>query len=301
MSSSFLDKAKGCLVGLACGDAVGTTLEFHAPGTFSPITNMIGGGPFDLEAGQWTDDTSMALCLAQSLLYCEGFDPENQMNRYCNWMHYGIPSSTGTAFDIGNTVRQALIDYEATGNPYSGSLDPKTAGNGSLMRLAPVAIYYYPKLDEMIHYAGESSKTTHGAKEAVEACQLFAEYLYNAFSGASKMEILSTNRAKITETRIEAIASKDWKKVDMSTIAGTGYVVRSLEAALWSFFSTSSFEEAILRAANLGNDADTTAAICGQISGAHYGLSGIPDHWKAQLYDFSTIEELAIRLATSHA
>ncbi|HEY9659275.1 MAG TPA: ADP-ribosylglycohydrolase family protein, partial [Allocoleopsis sp.] len=132
------ERFRGCLLGLAAGDAVGTTVEFQRRGSFSPVTDMVGGGPFRLQPGQWTDDTSMALCLATSLVEVGAFDAIDQMNRYCNWYQNGYLSSTGDCFDIGNTVRQALHQYKTSGNPFSGSTHANSAGNGCLMRLAPI-------------------------------------------------------------------------------------------------------------------------------------------------------------------
>ena len=123
------------MIGLAVGDAVGTTVEFKAPGTFAPVSDMVGGGPFGLRPGQWTDDTSMALCLAESLIECGGFDARDQMERYVRWWREGHLSSTGKCFDIGNTTRAALSRFEKTGDPFAGSTEPNVAGNGSLMRL----------------------------------------------------------------------------------------------------------------------------------------------------------------------
>src|SRR5512135_1536275 len=125
-----IESYRGCLLGLAVGDATGTALEFKSPGSFKPITDMVGGGPFGLKPGQWTDDTSMALCLATSLVECAGFDPLDQMQRYCRWEQDGYLSSTGRCFDIGNTVRQALHQFRQTGEPFSGSTHPQSAGNG---------------------------------------------------------------------------------------------------------------------------------------------------------------------------
>ncbi|MCA9175223.1 MAG: ADP-ribosylglycohydrolase family protein, partial [Planctomycetales bacterium] len=136
------DRFRGCLLGLATGDALGTTLEFKPPGTFDPVDDIIGGGPFHLEPGQWTDDTSMALCLAESLVECQKFDPADQMNRYVRWWRHGYLSSTGQCFDIGGTTSTALAAYEHSGDPYSGSTDVRSAGNGSIMRLAPVPMYF---------------------------------------------------------------------------------------------------------------------------------------------------------------
>ena len=165
-----LNRCHGCLLGLAVGDAVGTTVEFQPRGSFSPVTDMMGGGPFHLKPGQWTDDTSMALCLGTSLIARNGFDPVDQMDRYWDWYQNGYLSSTGNCFDIGNTVRNALERYKQTGDPFSGGNDPYSAGNGSLMRLAPIPLFYFPDLEKSIKFAGESSRTTHGALECLEAC-----------------------------------------------------------------------------------------------------------------------------------
>jgi ADP-ribosylglycohydrolase len=126
---NLCDRYRGSLLGLAAGDALGTTLEFEHPGSFTPITDMLGGGPFGLEPGQWTDDTSMALCLAESLVERRAFDPVDQLRRYCRWYREAHLSSTGHCFDIGNATRTALQQFEQTGEPFRGSTDPKTAGN----------------------------------------------------------------------------------------------------------------------------------------------------------------------------
>src|SRR5450755_4687570 len=169
-----LDKRfRGAMLGLAVGDAVGTTLEFRSPGTFAEIDDMLGGGPFQLAAGEWTDDTSMALCLAESLIEKRGFDPVDQLERYTHWADHGHLSSNGRVFDIGNTVRSALAKFAKTHGPYCGSSDPNSAGNGSLMRLAPVPLFYAQRPLEAIERSGESSRTTHGARTAVDACRYF--------------------------------------------------------------------------------------------------------------------------------
>ena len=292
-----LNRFHGCLLGLAAGDAVGTTVEFKPRGSFPPVTDMVGGGPFGLQPGQWTDDTSMALCLATSLISRNGFDPIDQIDRYWNWYKNGYLSSTGSCFDIGNTVRQALETYGRTGEPFSGSTDPNTAGNGSLMRLAPIPMFYFPHLEETVKFAGESSRTTHGALQCIEACQLFAEMLFRALSGMSKDEILLNTTVNVSVQKIIDIANGDYRQKPIDQIKGTGYVVSALESALWCFYHTTSFENVILQAANLGDDADTTAAICGQIAGAYYGESGIPVKWLEKLYMCAEITDLADKLA----
>jgi ADP-ribosylglycohydrolase len=302
-----LERYRGCLLGLAAGDAVGTALEFRSPGSFSPITDMTGGGPFHLQPGEWTDDTSMALCLAASLVETGGFNPADQMERYLRWHREGYMSSNGRSFDIGVTTRQALMHYEASGDAFSGSTDPYAAGNGSLMRLAPVAMQYARNPAEAIRLCGESSRTTHGAPAAIDACRYFGGLLVGALRGEDKESLLAERfdpasgawQANPLVPEIDAIAAGSFKKKGPPHIKGTGYVVHSLEAALWAFYRGQSFESGCLLAANLGDDADTTAAIYGQIAGAYYGENGIPTHWREKLALRSTIETLAEELYRS--
>lgn len=287
------ERAVGSLVGLACGDAVGTTLEFKPRGTFTPIDDMVGGGPFNLQAGQWTDDMSMALCLGHSLLHQKDFNPEDQMNRYSNWQQVGYMSSTGECFDIGNTVASALRRYRETKNPWSGSTDPHSAGNGSIMRLAPIPIFYNMDIKQCLRYAAESSRTTHGAEECVEACQLFASLIFYAFHAEEKDTIFEHLAYWPSSPGLSDIASGKVLDLDYTQIKGTGYVVDSLRAAVWCFWQGNSFRECILLAANLGDDADTTAAICGQLAGAFYGVEGIPEEWRKKITMSEDIHTLA--------
>jgi ADP-ribosylglycohydrolase len=184
------DRYRGAMLGLAVGDALGTTIEFSPPGSFAPIDDIVGGGPFELPPGAWTDDTSMALCLAESLIECGGFDAADQMRRYLRWYREGHMSSTGRCFDIGNTTRAALHRFEDTGDPWCDSKDPRTAGNGSIMRLAPVVLAFAASPDEAIAMAARSSRTTHGARDAVDGCRYLAALLLGALGGASKEELL---------------------------------------------------------------------------------------------------------------
>lgn len=293
----LLDRFLGCLLGLAVGDATGVAAEFKPRGTFEPITDMVGGGAFHLPAGAWTDDTSMALCLATSLLEKNGFDSQDQMERYWRWYKEGYWSSIGRCFDIGNTTRLALEEFHRNGNPFSGSTDPQSAGNGSIMRLAPVVMLYYPDLEAILHYATKSSRTTHAALECLEACQLLAGIIFRAFQGKNKFDVLvEKDLVPLTSDALKEISLGDYFEKAENHIQGTGYVVQSLEAALWCFWTTESYEEAILKAANLGDDADTTAAVCGQVAGAYYGKSGIPQHWLDKLVMREELEELAEKL-----
>ncbi len=185
------NRACGCLLGLAVGDALGTTLEFRSRDTYPPLTDMIGGGPFNLALGEWTDDTSMALCLADSLIENGDLDETDLMRRFVRWWSNGENSATGWCFDIGGTTSMALGEFAKTGNPRAGSRDPNTAGNGSLMRLAPVAIRHHCDRARAIDVARRQSVTTHAAPAAVDACAFFAGLLVDAISGAERSALLS--------------------------------------------------------------------------------------------------------------
>ena len=286
------------------GDALGTTLEFTTPGSFEPIDDMVGGGPFDLQPGQWTDDTSMALCLATSLVESGGFDPGDQMTRYVRWWREGYLSSTGTCFDIGTATRGALSRFEKTGEPFAGSLDPYSAGNGSLMRLAPVPTFFAADPAEVIERSADSSKTTHGAEEAVDACRYFSGLLVGALKGVEKATLLSDRYCPVEDywrrnplaERIATVAAGSFKHKEPPRIKGAGYVVLSLEAALWAFHRSTGFRDGALLAVNLGDDADTTGAIYGQIAGAYYGFEAIPVEWQQRLTMKAEIESLADQL-----
>ena len=299
-----IERYRGSLLGLATGDAVGTTLEFRPPGTFAPINDMVGGGPFRLKPGQWTDDTSMALCLAESLIEQKGFSPTDQLEKYLQWYREGHLSSTGECFDIGNTVGTALLQFEKTREPYCGSPNPLSAGNGSIMRLAPVPLFFAQNPKQAIEKSADSSRTTHGAATAVDACRYLAALLVGAVNGVSREELLSSHYSPIPGyweenplvEEIDQIASGSFKHREPPEIKGTGYVVKSLEAALWAFHRSHSFEQGCLLAVNLGNDADTTGAVYGQLAGAFYGEQGIPESWRSKLAYRELIESFSDRL-----
>ncbi|QCP47922.1 ADP-ribosylglycohydrolase family protein [Trinickia violacea] len=293
-----VDRFRGCLLGLACGDAVGTTVEFRPRGTFKPVVDMTGGGPFNLKPGEWTDDTSMALCMASSLVELDRFDARDMMERFCRWMDEGYLSSNGSCFDVGGTVDDALWRFKETGEPFSGSTDRFAAGNGCLMRLAPIPMFFHHDLEQVIERSGQSSRLTHGARECVEATRLFGAMLFRALSGETKEAIMATSGLPVGDCEsVRAIAAGSYRSKTENGIRGSGYVIDSLEAALWCFANTFTFEEAILRATNLGDDADTTAAICGQLAGAHYGMAEIPQQWLDTLVMRDEIRGLADKLA----
>ena len=246
------------------------------------VTELIGGGPFGLAPGEWTDDTSMALCLADSLIACREFDPDDLLTRFVAWWRQGANSVTGRCFDIGNTTRRALQRSELTGELEFGMEDPRQAGNGSLMRLAPVAIFTAGDHDEAERLADLQSRTTHPAPVAHEACRLYARLLTSALLGAGKADVL-TSGEWIGSPEITDIAQGSWRTKDRDEISSSGYVVHTLEAALWCIDRGENFEEAVILAANLGDDADTVGAVTGQLAGALWGRQSIPDRWLGKL------------------
>jgi ADP-ribosyl-[dinitrogen reductase] hydrolase len=272
------DRAIGALLGLAVGDAVGTTLEFKDRDTYEPLTDMVGGGPFHLKAGQWTDDTAMSLALADSLHGKDDLDERDLLRRFVEWRDEGTYSCTGRCFDIGSTTNAGLTRWLQTGNPHSGSTDPKWAGNGSLMRLAPVAVRFWRDRIKPRDVAARQSKTTHAAPEAVDACVAYATMLADAIEGKPRSEVLRIRSEEYTG-KVDKIMKGSWRGKRREEIRASGYVAHTLEAALWSVARTSNYRTAVLSAANLGEDADTTAAVAGQLAGALYGASGIPNSW----------------------
>ena len=294
----FLSRARGALVGLAVGDALGTTNEFQPAGSFEPITDMVGGGVFDLEPGQWTDDTSMALCLADSLLAQGRYDSFDVMERYDRWRKDGYRSSTGTCFDIGNQVMRSLWDFEVNQRVPRTAQRTTSAGNGAIMRLAPVVIagFEHREIREIVATAGLSARETHYSVEAEAATEVFAALLVGALLGWAPEHIINVGWASTGPAFDEMAArviSTDpaeraaWEK-DTS-----GYIVHGLRLAVHGLLDFGSFDEAVLAIANLGGDADTNAAIYGQLGGAHFGVEAIPASWRSTLYQGEEIDALA--------
>lgn len=285
----LLDRYKGALIGLAVGDALGTTVEFSSPGTFEWHTEMVGGGAFSLKPGQWTDDTSMALCLADSLIECKKFDAFDQLDKYVKWYRKGYNSPKNYCFDIGNQTRDALEEFEHSGIPYTASTARYTAGNGSLMRLAPVPLFFYDNVENIIKYSAFSSKTTHAAPQAIDSCKYFGVLLYGALNGLSKEELLlSTHFYKTYLSELDhellAVLNSDYATKQAGLLQSSGYVIRTMEVVLWAFSTTDNFEEGLIKVVNLGDDADTAGAVYGQIAGAYYGVNSIPERWLEKLF-----------------
>lgn len=295
------DRYRGALLGLAVADALGTTVEFKPPGSFAPLTDIVGGGPFDLPAGAWTDDTSMALCLADSLLAAGGFDASDQLRRYVGWYRRGERSSTGRCFDIGGATRAALERFERTGDPYPGDASPTAGGNGVIMKLAPVPMAYAAHPDAAVALAADSARTTHGHPAALDAARYLAALLIDAIYGADRAAVAAGESRTAAALRaagtlhpdVQAVADGTHLRRHPPDIAGDAYAPRTLEAALWALHTTGDYAAGALAVANLGGDADTTAAVYGQLSGAIHGADAIPERWRRITHLADEITSLA--------
>jgi ADP-ribosyl-[dinitrogen reductase] hydrolase len=308
-----LNRLRGTLFGLAVGDALGAAVEFKRPGTFKPVIGFRGGGPHGLAPGEWTDDTSMALALADGMAKA-GWDLNDQASRYLDWWQRGTYSVTGRCFDIGITIRSALARFEQTQDASSaGDSSERASGNGSIMRLAPVSIHFahlFPDgLEELARFAAESSLPTHASPQCLSACRYLALVLCGLMHGIEREEVLSPAWSLLDRLRqiaplhpeINDVAGGSFRQKRPPEIVGSGYVVRSLEAALWAFHDAVDFREAVLRAVNLGDDADTTGAVCGQLAGAYWGERGIPAEWLAALARKDLLETAIEGLLSAHS
>lgn len=330
-----LKRIQGSLMGLAIGDALGAPVEFR-PRSYlleHEVKDMQSGGTWGLEEGQWTDDTSMTLCLAASLIVRGKFDAYDQFERYKRWFENGYMSSTGTCFDIGKSTRQAISDFSKMQDKVRRDLIQKqkikpeevsdemirneylkvnskvehgleeSAGNGALMRLAPIPAFFHNSDKDVNSCIDQATKLTHGDQRAIDACRFYAALIWHALKGCQKEQLLDPRfhqtlniTPELKEIVKEAYQSK--KGYD-DGIRGKGFVLDSLKAALWAFYhDEGSFEKGVLKCVNLGDDTDTTAAIYGQLAGAHYGIDKIPKHWREKLFAGNFIMALATALYT---
>lgn len=301
--AEFRDRSRGALLGLAVGDALGAAVEFLPREVVlrAPVTGYRRGG-HPIPAGGWTDDTSMALALSDSIAHA-GWELNDQMRRYLAWRDDGAYSVINRCFDIGVTTKYALQRFKTTGDAWNaGDPDEYASGNGSIMRLAPVAIHFadeFPQANGLLaQRAAESSLPTHPSQQCVSACGYLAVVLVALMHGLPREQVLAPDWPPLAELHdrrplhenVLAVAHGSFREKSPPDIQGSGYVVRSLEAALWAFHDAADFREAVLRAVNLGDDADTTGAVCGQLAGAYWGESGIPSEWLEGLVRREMIE-----------
>jgi len=290
------DRALGAFIGLAVGDALGAPVEFCRRDTFEPVTDMRAGGYFKLPVGAWTDDTAMALCLAESLVEHPELDLKDLLDRFCLWASKGANTSTGVCVGIGQNTLRVLGNYHRKGELLAPETRQKSDGNGALMRLSPVAVRHWQSPVEAKRTADLQSRTTHYSDISAAACEALALILCSLVSGDAWRKASKPDFADHWPESIRAIAQEDWHKRHRDSIHSTGFVVHTLEAAMWAVDTTGSFATALLKAVNLGDDADSVGAVAGQLAGARYGLSGIPQNWLDVLVQHERIETLGREL-----
>lgn len=269
-------RAQACFLGLAVGDALGAPVEFQTPGQFTPVTQYRYSPVWNIPAGYWTDDTSMALCLAESILARDTVDAQDVLTRFARWYQLGENSSTGECFDIGNTTRKNIQQFLSWGITKAPDVVTES-GNGGIMRLAPVAVRWWHNTSWAEQMAELQSVTTHGSSECVTCARELVFMLTRAIQGHDVKRELSE--------QLHHVHARD--------ISNSGRASDTLLAAKWCVATTDCFESAVLKAVNLGGDADTIGAVTGQIAGACYGMEQIPEHWCTGLHDVNRLTDIA--------
>lgn len=296
------DRCRGMLLGLAMGDALGQAARGQRPGTFSAGDELRGGGPFTLPAGAWSDKTAMALCLAESLVARRGTDATDQLLRYRQWQREGRWTSTGRCIGISPATTRALATAQWTGNPFAGSHDPARADAEPLARIGPAVAFNRANPREAVESAVNCARITHQAPLTLDAVRYFAGLLAGALAGASKDELLAPNFSPAPglwdsvalKQRVRDVAAGSWRRSrPRAIVTGENAAAGALEAALWAFERGKSPGECLGAAAGLGGDADITAAIAGQLAGAHYGAAALPAAWRDVIARGNEIEALA--------
>ena len=279
------------MLGLAVGDALGAPIEFNERDSFEPISDMEAGGYFDLPAGAWTDDTAMSLALFHSLKVNKGLDRKHLLQEFCEWMENGKYSSTGKSVGIGQNTLWRLYEFWRSGVLEASSQNNKSDGNGSLMRLAPVPVLFSDDKPKALGIAVEQSFTTHSSEVAAEACAFACHIIVDLINGKTWDSAIDATPNDMQF--LQDIPSGGWKTKTRDEISSSGYVLHTLEAALWCVDQTQTFNEAVLLAVNLGDDADTVGAVTGQFAGALYGYDSINKDWldllKLNQYPFNML------------
>lgn len=308
-------KIKSVLFGVAVGDALGVPVEFKSRQTISynPVTDMIGYGTYNLPAGTWSDDSSLTFCLAEALT--TGFDLNTIGQNFVKWYHNNYWTPRGNVFDIGNATSQA-IDRLATGvqPDLAGGFDASSNGNGSLMRISPLLFYLWDKpVNERFEITKQVSSITHAHIRSVISCFYYLEFALQLLNGKDKFEVYKSLQTEITnhltslsinQTEIalfDRLLKQNIHELPEENINSSGYVLHTLEASIWCLLTTENYKDAVLKAVNLGEDTDTTAAVTGGLAGLLYGLENIPTNWLKQIARYDDIENLAERLANKIA
>lgn len=294
------ERFSGALLGLATGDALAAATQYRKPGSFTPVGDLLGGGPFDLPRGAWSDDTAMALCVADSFLERGGFDPLDQVERFMRWQQDGYLSATGQCVGITAGVTRALGAARWRRQRFAGSHDPAQLDPEPLTRMAPALMFHFADPAQAIDVAVELARTTCQAPLVLEACRVFATALHAALGGRDKALVLhgvrQLGQGGSLRPEVAQIAAGGYRDALGAPAPAQSSALDVLAAALAIFESTATLREALLACANRGRDADVLAAACGQLAGAHYGAAAIPAGWRNSLYGKDLITDFADRL-----
>lgn len=296
------DRCRGLLLGLAIGDAIGQSTRGQRPGPVAPTGELGGGGPFGLPAGAWTDKTAMALCLAESLVARGAMDAHDQLLRYQQWQREGRWTSTGSCIGISPATARAIATAQWTGNPFAGSHDPAHADAEPLARIGPAVAFGQANPREAVESAVNCARITHQAPVTLDAVRYFAALLAGSLAGAGKEELLAPYFAPAPgfwdavtlKQPVNDVALGSWRRSKpRAIVTGANAAAGALEAALWAFERGNSPAECLGIAASLGGDADITAAIAGQLAGAHFGATALPKAWRTEIARGDEIEAMA--------
>lgn len=307
----YSDKIKAVLFGVAVGDALGVPVEFKSRQTINknPVTDMIGFGTYNLPAGTWSDDSSLTFCLAEALT--NDFDLNIIGQNFVKWCYNSYWTPRGDVFDIGIATSKAIARLARGEQPdLAGGFDISSNGNGSLMRILPLLFYLLDKpINERFELTKQVSSITHGHIHSVIACFYYLEFARKLFEGKDKFEVYKNLKTEITDflksisintkeiVLFDRLFKNDISKISKDQIYSSGYVLHTLEASIWCLLTTSNYKYAVLKAVNLGEDTDTTAAVTGGLAALCYGIINIPQEWIMQLARQKDIEDLAIRFA----
>lgn len=303
------DRYRGLLLGLALGDALAAPVQHRRPGTFTPVGDLLGGGPYDLPRGAWSDDTAVALALAESLIERGDFEPRDFVERLTRWQHDGTGSATGQCLGISAPTAKALAQAHWSGNPFAGSHDPARADREPLVRAGVAAAWALDDPERAIELAAEAARPTHQAPVALDACRYFAALVIGALQGVPKAELLAPGftpvpglwARKPLKREVARIAAGEWRATaadaDPAELAAGG-AVGALRLVLGALAAGHGYRDTVLAAVNLGLDADANGALVGQLAGALHGAAALPPHWVASLAETRRIAGIADRLLT---
>jgi ADP-ribosyl-[dinitrogen reductase] hydrolase len=307
---NWKEKVRAGLFGLCVGDALGVPVEFRPRAYLKekPIIDMVGYGTYNQPPGTWSDDSSLTFCLAESL--CCGYNLYDLADKCVQWYHKGYWTPYGEVFDIGNTTRMALerLCYELIRPDLAGMPDAGSNGNGSLMRVLPLAYWLLDMpIVNKLSIISEVSSITHRHPRSILACMVYVEFACGLLKGLTPYESYASMKAAVAQYDREYPLEElnyyerildDITELSEADIQSSGYVVHTLEASIWCMLSSSSYEEAVLKAINLGEDTDTTGAVTGGLAGIYYGYEAIPREWINAIARKDDIEDLAFRFSS---